>query len=66
MSTTRFPASIATPARTIDDVTHQLTAIIEWSKQNNSRTGYFAALYRKVIIQAKKESRKACSMTGHA
>lgn len=54
MSATRFPASIATPARTINEVAHQLTAIIEWSKQNNSRTGYFAALYRKVIIQAKK------------
>ena len=54
MSDTRFPASIATPAKTIDDVAQQLTAIIEWSKQNNARIGYFAALYHKVIIQAKK------------
>jgi hypothetical protein len=54
MPDTRFPASIATPAETIDDVVHQLIAIIEWSKQNNSRMGYFAALYRKVIFQTKK------------
>jgi hypothetical protein len=46
-----FPASIATPASTIDDVIHQLTAIVEWSKQSNSRIGYFAALYRKVTAQ---------------
>lgn len=48
-----FPASIATPAETIDDVIQQLTAIVDWSKQNNSRIGYFAALYRKVTIQVK-------------
>lgn len=54
MSDISFPASIATPAKTIDEVIRQLTAIIECSKQNNSRIGYFAALYRKVIIQAKK------------
>ena len=44
MSDTSFPASIATPATTIDDVINQLNAIVEWSKQNNSRMGYFAAL----------------------
>ena len=54
MPDTSFPASIATPASTIDDVIHQLTAIVEWSKQSNSRIGYFAALYRKVTIQVKK------------
>jgi hypothetical protein len=53
MPDTSFPASIATPASTIDDVIHQLTAIVEWSKQSNSRIGYFAALYRKVTIQVK-------------
>ena len=54
MSDTSFPASIATPATTINDVINQLNAIVEWSKQNNSRMGYFAALYRKVTIQVKK------------
>jgi hypothetical protein len=49
-----FPASIATPAKTIDDVIRQLTSIIDWSKEKNSRIGYFAALYRKVTIQVKK------------
>lgn len=53
MPDTSFPAAIATPATTIDDVINQLTAIVEWSKQNNSRIGYFAALYRKVTIQIK-------------
>jgi uncharacterized protein DUF5995 len=54
MSDTNFPTSIATPATTIDDVINQLNAIVDWSKQNNSRMGYFAALYRKVTIQVKK------------
>lgn len=49
-----FPALITTPAETIDDVIQQLTAIVDWSKQNSSRIGYFAALYRKVTIQVKK------------
>ena len=53
MSVQDFPASIATPAKTIDEVINQLTAIVEWSKENNSRMGYFAALYRKVTIQVK-------------
>lgn len=54
MSVQDFPASIATPAKTIDDVINQLTAIVEWAKENDSRMGYFAALYRKVTIQVKK------------
>lgn len=54
MIDTSFPASISIPATSIDDVIKQLSAIIEWSKQNNSRMGYFAALYRKVTIQVKK------------
>lgn len=49
MSDTDFPASIATPAKTIDEVINQLTSIVEWSKDNNSRIGYFAALHRKVV-----------------
>lgn len=54
MSDIAFPASISTPAASIDEVINQLTYIVEWSKQNNSRMGYFAALYRKVTIQVKK------------
>lgn len=54
MSVQDFPASIATPAKTIDDVINQLTEIVEWAKENDSRMGYFAALYRKVTIQVKK------------
>lgn len=54
MSDLDFPASIETPAKTIDEVIAQLTMIVEWSKQNNSRMGYFAALYRKVTIQVRK------------
>ncbi len=49
-----FPAVISTPATSIEEVIKQLTAIVEWSKQNNSRMGYFAALYRKVTIQVRK------------
>ena len=48
----------ATPANlkaeTIDEVIHSLTRIIEWAKQNKSRSGYFAALYRKVTIRVKE------------
>jgi hypothetical protein len=54
MSAQNFPASIATPAKTIDDVINQLTSIIDWSKENNSRMGYFAELYRKVTMQVKQ------------
>ena len=54
MNTASFPASISTPATSIDEVITQLTAIIEWSKQNDSCIGYFAALYRRVTIQVKK------------
>ena len=54
MADTSFPSAIASPATTIDEVIVQLTAIVEWSKQNNSREGYFAALYRKNTIQVKQ------------
>lgn len=53
-SDTDFPASIAVPAKTIDEVLDQLAVIVKWSKENESRIGYFAALYRKVTIQVKK------------
>ena len=35
-------------------LTHSLNKIIEWSKENRSRSGYFPALYRKVTIRVKK------------
>lgn len=43
-----------TKAQTIDEVIRTLDEIIEWAKQNKSRVGYFAALYRKVTVQVKK------------
>ena len=41
------------PAETIDQVIQQLDDIIDWSIRNNSRLGYFAALYRKVTLNVK-------------
>lgn len=41
-------------ATTIDDVIHQLTAIVERSRETTSRQGYFAALYRRVTIAVKE------------
>lgn len=41
-------------AKTIDDVIHQLDSIIDWARTNNSRLGYFAALYRRVTIKVKE------------
>lgn len=55
MSSQNFPESIATPAKTIDEVIEQLTSIVDWSKENDSRMGYFAALYRKVTIRVKQK-----------
>ena len=42
------------PAKTIDGVIEQLTEIVEWAKTNESRLGYFPALYRKVTIRVKE------------
>lgn len=53
MTAASFPASISIPATSIGEVIAQLSAIVDWSKQNNSRMGYFAALYRKVTIQVR-------------
>jgi hypothetical protein len=41
-------------AKTIDDVIQQLDSIIDWARTNNSRLGYFAALYRKVTVKVKE------------
>ncbi|MDH5394475.1 MAG: DUF5995 family protein [Gammaproteobacteria bacterium] len=40
-------------AQTIDAVIASLDRIVDWSIENNQRTGYFAALYRKVTINVK-------------
>jgi hypothetical protein len=41
-------------ADTIDQVIDHLAGIIDWSRQEWSRLGYFAALYRKVTITVKQ------------
>lgn len=43
-----------TPAKNIDEVIARLTDIIDISRQEPERTGYFAALYRKVTINVKQ------------
>lgn len=40
--------------KTIDDVIDELGNIIKWSEENNSRLGYFPALYRMVTIRVKE------------
>jgi len=40
-------------AESIDGVLLSLDRVIDWSKQNSSRLGYFAALYRKVTRAVK-------------
>lgn len=41
-------------AKTIDEVIARLTEIIDQSRREHSRLGYFAALYRKVTISVKQ------------
>lgn len=41
-------------AESIDEVLQSLDKIVEWSKANNKRTGFFAALYRKVTRKVKE------------
>ncbi len=41
-------------ANTIDDVIDELGKIIDWAKENDSRLGYFPALYRMVTIRIKE------------
>ncbi|MBD3275256.1 MAG: hypothetical protein GF372_08095 [Candidatus Marinimicrobia bacterium] len=41
------------PASSVDDVIDSLETIIEWSKQNESKLGYFPALYCKVTRRVK-------------
>src|SRR5438105_8150490 len=44
----------STPARTIDEVIEQLNDIINRTRQEQSRLGFFAALYRVVTIKVKE------------
>ncbi|HKQ77687.1 MAG TPA: DUF5995 family protein [Blastocatellia bacterium] len=48
------PASAHSPALTIDEVIARLTDIVDLSRNEPSRLGYFAALYRKVTINVKQ------------
>jgi hypothetical protein len=45
--------SSSKPAATIDEVIDRLSAIIQWASDNQSRMGYFPALYRKVTISVR-------------
>jgi hypothetical protein len=45
--------SSSKPAASIDEVIDRLSAIILWASDNQSRMGYFAALYRKVTISVR-------------
>jgi len=36
-----------------DDVIKELNSIIEWSVQNNSRIGFFAAIYKNMTVRIK-------------
>ena len=45
------------PCETIDQVVDHLTEIVETSKRDGSRAGYFAALYRKVTIEVRDRIR---------
>jgi len=42
------------PATTIDEVLYSLDQIMDWALENNSRLGYFPALYRRVTARVKK------------
>lgn len=46
--------SAAMPPETIDDIIHSLDGIIDWAWSEESRAGYFAALYRRVTQSVKE------------
>jgi len=48
------PATSRTPAQTIDEVIARLAGIIDVSRREPSRLGFFAALHRKVTISVKQ------------
>ena len=43
-------------AKTIDEVIDYLDEIIETARATGSRTGYLAALYKKVTVQVKEKT----------
>ncbi len=45
---------MAARAETIDQIIDQITKIVDEAKADGSRSGYFAALYRKVTIEVQK------------
>jgi hypothetical protein len=45
--------TLKTAVATIDDVIHELTRIVDRAKTEQSRVGYFAALYRNVTIRVR-------------
>ncbi|WP_134684707.1 DUF5995 family protein [Brevibacillus migulae] len=54
MSAANKPGFALGNAASIDEVIDQMNLLIEWSIRNQSRLGYFAALYRLVTIQVKQ------------
>ncbi len=50
--TTNAPKNLQ--ANTIDELIESLGKIVSWAKDNNSRLGYFPALYRRVTIRVKE------------
>ncbi len=43
-------------ATTITEVIEHLDDILEWSRNNQSRLGYFATLYREVTLSVKGQA----------
>ena len=41
------------PPKSIDDIVIDLSKIVDWARENKSRIGYFAAMYRKVTSAIK-------------
>jgi hypothetical protein len=44
------PAPAPPPPTSINDAVDRLTTIVDWSRTNRRRVGYFAAMYRRVTI----------------
>lgn len=44
------PLAPLTPATSLDDVVTAIDSVIDWSIENESRLGYFAALYKRITV----------------
>lgn len=44
------PLAPLTPATSLDDVVATIDSVIDWSIENASRLGYFAALYKRITV----------------